>query len=128
MLGKTPIEVVLERWVTTWPGSPHLSNDVPIIAIECRQGILLAVPKLAGSILAGRQGTCLPIRGFLGFGLAALETLLEWLGLDPGHVLDSARLVYPAWEAFLGDLLVGLLECGSMPQERRSPRGSIACR
>ena len=43
--------------------------------------------------------------------MAAPKTLLEWLGLDPGHGLDSARLVYPAGEAFLGDLLVGLLEC-----------------
>ena len=124
MLGKTPIEVVLEWWMNTWPCSPHLSNDVPIIDVECRQGILLAVPKLAGSILAGRQGTCLlirglpgsqgicvPIQGLPGSGLAAPETLLEWLGLDPGHGLDSARLVYPAGEAFLGDLLVGLLGC-----------------
>ena len=107
MLGKTPIEVVLEWWMNTWPCSPHLSNDVPIIDIECQKGIFLAVPKLAGSILAGRQGTCLSIRGLP----AAPETLLEWLGLDPGHGLDSARLVYPAREAFLGDLLVGLLEC-----------------
>ena len=111
MLGKTPIEVVLEWWMNTWPCSPHLSNDVPIIDIEHRQGTLLAGPKLAGSILAGRQGTCLPIRGLPGSGLAAPETLLKWLGLDPGQGLDSARLVYLAGEAFLGDLLVGLLEC-----------------
>ena len=111
MLGKTPIEVVLERWMNTWPGSPHPSNDMPNINIKRWQGTLLAGPKLAGSILSGRQGTCLPIRGLPGSGLAAPKTLLEWLGLDPRFGLDSARLIYPAGGALLGALQVGLLEC-----------------